>query len=194
MDSIQANEVQSLLSSDNDKEREKGLKMLKEQMFGLITSMIMKGGSSKEDAEEIFWDGLLVIDVEAKKKRFGPSDNVPGFLKNVCRNIWLKKQRKKTLKFNNIDDHIDFITEHNVAIPSLVEDETAKRLELVIQQLKPKCQSILRLAFFEGLTPHEIKEWLDLKSEDVVKTSKSRCKKKLREIIDSFGGKGFFNL
>jgi len=185
--------INKLLSADDEKEREKGLIMLKKEMFGLIISMILKGGTSKEEAEEIFWDGLLVVDNNARKQRFGPDDNIQGYLKTTCRNIWLKKGERKKLKFNSIDDHVDFLAENDVPNSTLLDEELKSKLVIILNQLKTKCQTILKLAFLDGLDHEEIQQYLNFKSIDVVKTSKNRCMKKLREIVTSLGGKGFFN-
>lgn len=191
---MESPEFWRLLSSEDEKERSDGLMLLKEEMFGLVISMIMKGGSSKEDAEEVFWDGLLVVDLEARKNRFGPKDNIQGFLKKVCKNIWLKRIRKKTPKFSNLDDYKDYISEEESGTPLflLMDDHIKKKIIIILDQLKPGCKEILSLAFLQELSPKEIKERLKMKSLDVVKTTKNRCMKKLRDFLDGLGGKDFF--
>jgi len=190
---MESPELWQLLSSADKRERDKGLKLLMQEMYGLIVSYLMGLGATREDAEEVFFDGLLVVDTNAQKEQFSIKDNIQGYLKHTSRNIWLKKQRKNKLKFTTIDDFIDFLKTDGVVIPSLMDDQLRRKIDFVLRQLKPKCQTIFRLAFFEGLSPLEILNHLELKSPDVLKTSKNRCMKKLREIIDAHGGKGFFN-
>lgn len=190
---MDSTELQQLLSSGKEQERNNGLKLLMKEMRGLVISDLKGYGASAEEAEEVFFDGLLVIDTKAQRKEFGQQDNIQGYFKNTCKYIWLKKQRKKKLKLNNIDDYIDFFTVEDVVISGLTDEHVIKKIELAFNQLKPKCRSILNLSFFRGLDPQEILESLQLTSLDVLKTTKNRCMKKLREIIESLGGKGFFN-
>ncbi len=189
---MDSDDLWQLLSSKIKRERDKGFKLLIEEMYVLILSMIMKGGSSKEDAEEIFWDGILVVDIESKKNRFGPKDNIQGFLKTVCRNIWLKKLRKNHPRFRNLDDYKDFVSEENITLFSLLDDDIQEKIRYIFDHLKPKCKELLTLIYFEERSSQEIINRLKMKSVDVLKTTKNRCMKALRDFLGGLGGKDFF--
>lgn len=51
------------------------------------------------------------------------------------------------------------------------------------QRLGKKCQSLLKLYYYRGLTIKEILEQTDYKDLNTIKSSKSRCLKKLKELI-----------
>lgn len=181
-----------LLSSENERERNKGHELLMIEMKGLIIKELMGFGASLEEAEEVFFDGLVVIDTKSQKKDFGPNDNIQGYLRRTCKFIQLRKKDREKIKLKNIDDYNDFFTVEDVVISGLTDKAVIQKIEHVFNQLKPKCKSILSLSFFGGLDPQEILERLELTSLDVLKTTKNRCMKKLREIVSALGGKGFF--
>jgi len=152
------------LSSNIESERNKGFQLLITEMDGIIIQNLMQMGASREDAEDVLYEGLSVIYCNGRKKRFGPDDNIQGYLKRTCKFIWLKKTRDRKGSTADIDDLIDLIGEEDPIIPSLADKEMQKKLKYVLSKLKPKCQSILNLIYFEEQSPKEIMEQMNFSS------------------------------
>lgn len=182
-----------LLSSRNDGDRNKGLKLLMLEMQGLITKELIEYGASLEDAEEVFYDGVLEIHVKGLTNRYSPKDNIQGLLRVICRRTWQKKCRKNKLKFSNIDDVVDYLTEDKVVSPSLLGETLRKKILHILGHLSSKCESIFILEYLRGFSQEEIKDELEYKSKGSLKNTKKRCKQDLLKIIESLGGKGFFD-
>src|SRR5690606_21677505 len=65
----------------------------------------------------------------------------------------------------------------------LLKEENIVKLQAAYQQLGTKCKEVVRLFYYDNLSIEEIKERLGYTSKDVVKSQKSRCVKKIKEIL-----------
>ena len=68
-------------------------------------------------------------------------------------------------------------------------EEKLKSLRCAYLQLGPKCQQMLYLFYYRGMTLEDIQREMTYKAKDTVKSQKSRCLKQLKEIIGA-NGKG----
>lgn len=66
-----------------------------------------------------------------------------------------------------------------------VDQERQMKLQLAYRGLGKKCQEVLGLFYYEGLSLDEIKARLNYTSKDVLKSQKSRCIKQLKKLIES---------
>jgi len=65
--------------------------------------------------------------------------------------------------------------------PNIYEQTLAKNLSLISES----CQHILKLFYYRGLSIKDIVEQTDYKDENTVKSHKSRCLKKLKELCNA---------
>lgn len=67
-----------------------------------------------------------------------------------------------------------------------IEDEQTAQLQKGYKKLGQKCQEVLRLFYYEGKKLEEIQHSLHYDSKDTVKSQKSRCLKRLKEIVGAY--------
>ena len=95
------------------------------------------------------------------------------------------KADKKTVQFESVlhiaGEQMEEI-EVNDAPPLSREQELLRKH---FQQLENSCRQLLTLFYYRGLSLNEIANLKGYKSADVVKASKSRCLRTLRELINS---------
>lgn len=65
----------------------------------------------------------------------------------------------------------------------LLREKNIENLQQAYRQLGTKCQEVVKLFYYENLSIEEIKDRLDYRSKDVVKSQKSRCIKQIKEIL-----------
>ena len=63
-------------------------------------------------------------------------------------------------------------------------DPKQQRVNLCLGQLGEKCQQVLKLFYYDGLTLEEIQQHLGYDNYNVVKSQKSRCLKSLKDLIN----------
>ncbi|MEM9548060.1 MAG: sigma-70 family RNA polymerase sigma factor [Bacteroidota bacterium] len=158
------------------------IQQIYEKYFGKIESFVKKNNGSLEEAKDVFQDALMTVYVKSKNEDLKQLDcSFYTFLYAVCRNLWLKKLRKKKieLRTNTMESNLDLTVE--------IEESIAKRERWQFYKekfnlLKEPCQKILKL-FFEKYNFSEISEKLGLGSANYAKKKKYFCKKQLMELM-----------
>ena len=174
--------VLRLKSDDNS-----ALSYLHPYQDGCIRMLVIKSGSrcSQEQAYDFFVDSVLDFrkNVLHDKVKF---QNIQAYLRRMCWNKWLalvrteeRQHRKESILTSQLYSHDPDTNE------SMEELYTSRlnNLEEAMQQLSEQCRHVLYLAIAEEISMSEIAKQLKMASADVAKTTKSRCYRKLIEII-----------
>lgn len=90
---------------------------------------------------------------------------------------------RRNAKLHRTDSFQDEIEEISLDLPD--ESERSQQLAHAFGKLGEKCQELLRLFYYRGLSIKEIVTRTEYKDENTVKSRKSRCMKRLRETIKS---------
>lgn len=165
--------LEGLKANDNEV-----LSQIYHAYFKGIAQYVVHRGGSRQDAEDVFQDTMLVIYRQVKSGQLVLTSSFYTYLYAVSKKIWLKKQgRKKTTQALPI----------NEAVPSAVETmlEEAEQYELYqekFRQLGKDCQTVLQL-FFKGTKMNEIAKVMNYASEGYAKKRKFKCKQKLIGMI-----------
>lgn len=183
---------QGTYHSDNDTLRlfctqeRKAVKAIYEDCFPLISRMVTKNWGRREDAEDVFQEGLIVLMGYCGKQDFRLTVSLKSFFYTICRNIWLKKLEKKgRLQITFVD-----IWEHAKLDHALEEQENAelKAEQLLLlwkhfSRLPLKEQETLRLFYLEGKSHREIAEIVGFVDENSAKVQKFKYVNHLRELV-----------
>lgn len=170
------------LQSDQLKLQNEALELLYFRNLPQIESYIMRNSGTKEDAQEVLQDALIVVFQAVRKQGFQLTSKLDTYLYGIARNIWYKRLRKKRRRIETvpIEDQIslpDWIAPGEQ--PSAVSDTMLK----LIRQMSPRCREILTVIYVEEKGINETKETLQYQSLQAVRNKKSSCLKKLRELF-----------
>ena len=139
-----------------------------------------------EDATDLYQDTIISFYKAVRAGNLKQLNvNLKTYLYGIGKNLAFKRYRK-TLTFRKHEENI------KSELPE-VEDPfvsvSDERIDLVIkafESLDEPCYSILKLFYYQRLTMDEIAEVLNYKNRDTVKSQKSRCMKKIKEIVKKF--------
>lgn len=164
-------ELIKLLASNDKNDLKKVVIYLKQQMTNRIKALIWRRGGTKEDAEELLNDALLVARKYAKEDRFKPNTDVIGFIYGVVRN----KHQPENQTLSLLD---------NFDIPDLPSDQPDEellfKLKKAMQQLSEDCRKVIYAYYYQKKSMKEITKIFALGSEQAAKNKKSKCMKRLR--------------
>lgn len=132
---------------------------------------------------DVYQDAVVALCENAKK---GLIDNlqctIKTYLFSVGKFMIFKQLKKKS--------NVAFNEELDLDMPVVWEsyDEEANlehllRMRAALDKLDEPCKSILSLFYFEEKKLDEMLELLNYKNKDVLKSQKSRCLKKLKEML-----------
>ncbi|PHS67487.1 MAG: RNA polymerase subunit sigma-24 [Flavobacterium sp.] len=163
------------------------IKTLYNEHRGMFIGFGKKYGLSGEDLADIYQEAFLAL---RKHAISGKLDTVNSSLrtylfgigKYLIFNELRKKEKLVSLKYEpetNFD--VDEISIDNAM--SLTIEQSLLRQNF--QKLGKKCKDMLTMHYYRGLTNEEIMEEAGYENENVVRSTKSRCLKTLKEIINS---------
>lgn len=175
-----------ILHSIKTGEHSKVLSYLYETTLRKVRQYILKNNGSKDDANDIFQDAVVILFTQVRADKFNTSFSIDAFIYSVARNLWIDKSRRDK-RFTNYDStqQIDYISDDNSHLDNLIESEKTNAMSLVFNQLDDKCKKILSYVIYEKLSMREIKDKMGYTSEDVAKTNHYRCKQYLSKIVKS---------
>lgn len=136
-----------------------------------------------QDAYIIFYDNIM----SGKVKEF--TSSISTYLFGIGKYL-IFDQMKKNKKTISSEYDLSMVGKEDELVSMLEIEEKVLTAEQELLQkhfgaLGKKCQELLTLFYYRGYTINEIMTAEDYNSENVVKASKSRCMKNLKELIQS---------
>lgn len=151
--------------------------------FPKIKAMILTRGGSKQDADDVFQESLIILCRKVEAGNFTLSSGLGTYLFSIAKFIWndeLKKRNKTN--FESLEEEQDLIDEVEDAWES---EKKWKEAENVISGLGEKCIRLLQLFYFEKLSMKIIAKKMDYHSEKIAKNQKYKCLERAREKLNS---------
>ncbi len=147
-----------------------------------IIQFVTRNSGNYHDGEDMFHEGIIVLDRNIRQNKFKEETSVQGYLYSICRFLWMnqiRKQGKVTLK----EDHSEMdSTDTTTPEQLLFTDEQKEILQSLVGQLGERCQKILEL-WKLSYSMEEIAQELGFSSAAMARKNKYRCHKSLLEII-----------
>lgn len=163
---------QEILNLFREASYRKGMKAVY-PAYAPIRRMVLINSGSKEDAEDLFQEVLLVWLEKTKDEAFELKAGLKTYLYAVARNLWLKTLREKGKESKALAAETDAQQEHEESRFSLAEE--------ALKQLGEKCRELLVLFYYRRLSFETIAGQLGFSSDKVAKNQKYRCLEKAKE-------------
>lgn len=169
--------IQGILCSDD-----RALGYLYKEYFEMVANIVLTNSGSKDDADDIFQDTVIVLYEKIKSGTFVLTSSLKTYLYSVSKNLWLYRLRQivRDSKLNESflavpaeDFNVDYYYEENNRQDKMTE---------YIQLLGDSCKKILLMFYYEKLSTKAIAAKLELAGSDYVKTQKYRCLQKLKSL------------
>lgn len=184
MDVLSDEAIVKGLQSTTESELNRTMRYLYQRMYESVQRLILNNNGSAEEVPDVFQDGLIVLYKLALQKKINKDTKVEGYLYSICRNLWLKELKKKK-RTTKLTDEMNAIPVEDVAIKLFVSDQQKNIFEKLLSQLGTDCHRLLNYFYFDRKSMKEIVQLMKLSGEQVAKNKKSKCMKKLRELIAS---------
>ena len=153
------------------------LEYIYQQYFPMIIEFVGKNSGTREDAKDIFHDGLTAIYEKSVKGDISLKSSFKTYLYAICKNLWLMVLRRKKTALK-VETKENLMT----AMPKGIEEDiiSQQRYKLFRQYfaiLGEDCQKVLNM-FFQGDSLKEIAKKMGF-SEGYAKKKKFTCQKQL---------------
>ena len=149
--------------------------------FPLMQKMIRFKGGTRNDAEDVFQEALIIFVKAARKSDFTLTEKLSSYLFSVCRYLW-KDELIKRQRYIPLDWDSKLTTAEEEQLHVALEEEGREKLaEKALDGLKERCRELL-LIFYQGrLTLKEIALKMGYSSENVAKNQKYKCLEAARD-------------
>jgi len=159
------------------------LREIYSKYFNSIASYILNNNGSSEDAKDVFQDGIMVLYKKCQDPDFQIKSQLRTYLFGICKNTWLNKLRKKSVKGVPLDENV-LLIDDNTLEAEIAWREKERLYRRKFGQMGERCRKIIQL-FLEGMTMDEIAKELSLSSPAYAKKLKYKCKSKLINLVRS---------
>lgn len=152
----------------------------------VIRKMITANGGTKEDAEDVFQEALIILCRRVREGNFVLTAKLTTYLFSVCRFVWKDEQRRRKISYT--DEEADIPWEDDISL--LIEQEQKARLaERALQELGSRCKELLLLFYHGSMKLKDIALRMGYNSENAAKNQKYKCmegaRNKLKELLQN---------
>lgn len=145
------------------------------------------GNRDRSFAEDVMMEAMLAFFESAKAGRLPLLNNLRNYLLTACRNIYLKQkgmEKRRTENQSHLERYYyDFLGEYPDMQMENREHRKWSLLEAALEKVGDKCRQVLRLYYMDRQSMAVIAKRLGYATDKVVKTTKARCMKQLREFV-----------
>lgn len=155
--------------------------------FPPIAHMIINNRGSREEAEDIFQETVMVLYDKIHHGDFVLSSKLQTFLYAVSRRLWLKHLTRGAAKYrtNSIDDYEESLMIEEAIEDHELEEERFAFMEESLQELGEPCRTILRDFYIKGKSMAAIREKFGYTNSDNAKNQKYKCLQRLKRLFFS---------
>jgi RNA polymerase sigma factor (sigma-70 family) len=176
---------QSILLELKQPNIEEPVRQLYELYFESIVIQICANGGNNEDAADIFQEAILVLIEKVKTGQFRGDSSIKTFLSAIARNLWLFELRTRGRRKNREVLYMKGEETETETTDVFFNKENNASLLTVLNEIGETCKKILTGVYYEDKSMKELLASFDYENEQVLRNKKSRCMKKLKELIEN---------
>ncbi len=158
---------------------DKVLQFLYKNLQPKISKWIRTNNGSKEEAQDIFQDSILVFYSYVLKDKFNIEANIEAFIFKTAKNKWInyvKKEGKKT----SIEGDIAINEEARISTKTSNQD----LINGLLEQLGKVCKEILTYTIFYKISMEDVCARMNYNNPNTAKTKNYKCKQRLKNLIN----------
>ena len=159
----------------------KVVKGIYEKYHPAIVHMVETKFGTKEDANDVFQEGLVLLYQKSQNPDFNLTSTFLTYFYAVCKNIWSNKLRKKSNKEVTLDPNMLLMVKEDT-IDVLEKNEKYFLYRKMFMKLGKDCQKVLDL-FLQKVKMEEIMKQMGYGSISYTKKRKFLCKERLVKMI-----------
>ena len=145
-----ANNKSEILKSIKSGEQNKALSYLYETTLKKVRQYIMKNKGSKDDANDIFQDSVIIFFNQVRSNKFDEKYDIDAFIFSVSRNLWIDKIRRDSKMVNyEFPDQFKNESDNKNHLDDLITKEKSSAMHTVFNKLDEKCKKILSYVIYD---------------------------------------------
>ena len=169
------------LINDIKGEQNFSFEVLYNEYYGLIQNFVLKNNGTKQDAEDLFQDVMIVFVEKLRYDNFTLTASLKTYIYAISKNLWYKKIRKNNVnvEFNETYNE-SFFEEIQLSIDN--EKSYAEKLQLYLTKITDHCSRLLKDMFFKDKSIEQIQEDYGYTSKHNLQNQKYKCVQQVKKI------------
>lgn len=162
------------------KEEDMSFKMLYSLSFPSISNFIRLNSGSKEDAEDVFQETIVILLEKLRAAEFKLSASLKTYLFAIAKNIWFKRLKAKKISLEHNITENDLITEC-FDIEIYPEQTNEQKMESYLQNITTNCRWIIKSLFYLQHPIETLMETMGWKNKHTANNQKYKCVQMIRK-------------
>jgi RNA polymerase sigma factor (sigma-70 family) len=156
--------------------------MLYQLYYPAIASYIKQNQGSKEDAEDIFQEAVVVLLQKVRLPGFVLTSSLKTYLYAIARNLWLKKLRAD--KVFLLTDEFQIENEYSVTQAYEIEPEISRseQVQNWVKKITQNCQDILKALFFQKIPMDIVMVKMGWKNKHTAANQQYKCIQQVKKV------------
>lgn len=149
---------------------------------GFVSWAMRSFSCQQEDALEVFQQAMVVFHEQIVRGKITDLQaSMKTYIYSIGRNLLLKNHHRMSRIALTEEEKLDIEFQDPIYPEGLTDEQLA--LHRALKQLGERCEKLLRLFYYRNYAIDAIAAAMDYGTEDVVRTKKYKCLKKLKAII-----------
>lgn len=174
---------QEILLALQQENIEKPVATLYRTYHATVQAMVLSQGGSEADADDVFQDAMLSFVNTVKAGKFRGDSSIKTFFVSIARHIWFNEIRSRQRRENRHLQVVQLSDQVTPETPANVINTSSHSLQNVFDQIGDICRKILIGFYYKQLNMRQLLQQFDFENEQVLRNKKSKCLKKVKEII-----------
>lgn len=170
--------LQCILTGNDDR----ALAYLYKDILPKVRTHILKNSGSKEEADDLFQDAVIIFFQKVKEGQFNENHDVGGFIYTICKNLWINVSKRKKVNQKYVDHSVNSHKQDDNQLDQVINKEKENAMHELFSFLDERCRQLMKSIIYDRKSMAEICEELGYKNEKVAKASKYRCNQALIKI------------
>lgn len=152
-----------------------------------VMSHILSRGGAREDAEDVFQDGIRQLILNVRANKFEGKGSITGYLFGMCKYLWLnrfQKIRRESPTDQEVSEKVSLAVDPESI---MIGDEQERKVAELLDRLGDKCSQVLAL-WKLSYSMQEIADEMGYKSEGFARKKKHLCFQALLKLLEKEPG------
>ncbi|WP_298419584.1 sigma-70 family RNA polymerase sigma factor [uncultured Kordia sp.] len=164
---------QSLLQLLTSEQKERAFVKIY-RYFPKVSRFICKYGGTKEEAQDVFQEALLIFYRKAKTPSFTLTSSIETYVFSICKYLWKDQLKQKNKQTDSLEE--TFLNDNSIPVEIHQQEEEKYQLaEKALKSIGDKCLKLLSFFYINKKKMQEIANLLGFTSESSAKTQKYKC-------------------
>ena len=169
----------------SDKHRDEAIQYVLKNWKYEVVAVLNRQGAKKAEIEYTFEEAIIIFDKHIRNGTFRQESSLKTFLISICKQIFRNKERWHMTEKGHkpLDEKTVDIATEETPLTHVYSRDVSTFVQKILAVLSHRCRDLLSL-YMLSFTNREIKEQMDIPTENAVGNALFECRQKFRLLCE----------